>query len=126
MRPLSIGRNASWYAQAKCFRQLRQITFDQNKYICGVELILNLAPNNLSLAFIAFGRDYKVCGYNTQVRNNGLTFNHPPEKNAPLIEGLCQAVREICKDSNQQYSRLEDYIHFMSNQVPFGAFVRSR
>ncbi|CAF4500915.1 unnamed protein product, partial [Didymodactylos carnosus] len=104
---------------------LRQITFDQNKYICGVELIFDLAPNNLSLAFfafIAFGRDYKVCGYNAQVRNNGLTFNHTPEKNAPLIGGLCQAVREICKGSNQQYSRLEDCINFMTNQVPFGTF----
>ncbi|CAF0851463.1 unnamed protein product [Didymodactylos carnosus] len=105
--------------------ELRQITFDQNKYICGVEIILNLAPNNLSITFfefLAFDRDYKLYDYEAQVRNNGLTFNDPPQTNVPLIGELCQAVQQICEGSNQQYSSLEDCINFMTNQIPFGTF----
>ncbi|CAF0970629.1 unnamed protein product [Didymodactylos carnosus] len=105
--------------------ELKQITFDQNKYLCGAEIILVLAPKNISLtffAFVAFDSQFRICGYDAQVRNNGLTFDDPSSTDAATIQGLCQGIQQICKGRYQQYSNRSDCINFMTKKIPYGTF----
>jgi len=106
--------------------QLAQLTYDTEKYLVGAEIVLQLTHNKkvTFLVFIAFDKNYAICGYDGQIRNPGLTFDQPKKTNADTIEKLCAGIQKICTGNNTQYRNMKQCIEFMTNEIPFSTYDR--
>ncbi|CAF4538772.1 unnamed protein product, partial [Didymodactylos carnosus] len=63
---------------------LSRVTYDDKTYLCGAEFTLHLTTNkNLTFfTYFAFDRSRKICGYDAQIRNIGITLDQSEEINA--------------------------------------------
>ncbi|CAF4486562.1 unnamed protein product [Didymodactylos carnosus] len=106
--------------------QLNQITYDAQKYLVGTDITLQLTQNKklTFFVFIAFDKNYALCGYDGQIRNIGLTLDQPTKTNADTIEKLCVGIQKICIGNNTQYKTVKQCITFMTKKIPFSTYDR--
>jgi hypothetical protein len=107
---------------------LTNVAYDKNYFITQNEFIFTL-DGNIRLTFfvnIAFDENYKVCGYEGQIRNLGLTLD-PAAYQDPQgsIAALCAATQQFCTGTLQQYASVEACIEYLSTQVPYGTYDRA-
>jgi hypothetical protein len=72
---------------------------------------------------MAFDKDYKLCGYDGQIRNLGLTFDqYTEEEHQANIHTLCEGVQLYCNGTLQQYASVDACIQFLSTNVPYDSY----
>ncbi|CAF1194077.1 unnamed protein product [Didymodactylos carnosus] len=102
---------------------LNRLLFDTGNYLASADITLRLNPDrNLTFfSYMAFDKHHRICGYDAQIRNLGITVDFPPETHPATIQALCQGIQETCTGDNQQYENFEDCVDFMTNKTPYGS-----
>ena len=120
--PIGFPSSARAYLQSI---DLVRVTYDPKSYIVQTEFIYNLTNGRRLTAFaaIAFDKDYKICGYNGQIRNEGLTFDIPSIENRQrVINGTCILVDRFCTGASKQYDSVDACREYLTTRIPFGSF----
>lgn len=104
---------------------LTQISYDKDYFRTSNELILNLTGNKLLTFFanMAFDKDYKLCGYEGQIRNFGLTFDTYTEaEHDANINLICNGAQQFCNGTLKQYDSFEACVNYLKTEVPYGSY----
>ena len=103
------------------------MAYDKDYLITQSEYVVNLT-GNVQLTFfagIAFDNDYKLCGYDGQVRNTGLTFDeYTDAEHQANINMLCAAPQMYCNGTLQQYDNVSQCVQFLMTNVSYGTYDR--
>lgn len=105
--------------------ELKRVTYDQKYFITQSEFIFYLNSGKQVTFFtgMAFDKDYKLCGYEGQIRNFGLTFDSNAEEDRRTnISTICAVADRFCNGSLKEYASINDCIQFLTNKVPYGTF----
>jgi hypothetical protein len=74
---------------------------------------------------MAFDENYKLCGYEGQIRNLGLTLDtYTDEEHQANINNLCAVQQIFCNGTLQQYTSVEQCIEYLTTNVTYGSFDR--
>jgi hypothetical protein len=106
---------------------LVHIAYDENYLITQSEFTVNLTGNKELTFFTvaAFDENYKLCGYDGQIRNIGLTLDASTQQEQQTnITLICTVAQLYCNGSLQQYASVNACIEFLTNNVPYGSFDR--
>ncbi|CAF1264982.1 unnamed protein product [Rotaria sordida] len=106
---------------------LVHIAYDNEYLITQNEIIVHLSGKKRLTAFIimAFDKDYKLCGYDGQIRNFGLTFD--PSTNVErqvIIDLICNVTQTFCNGKLQQYLSVDECKQYLMKNVPYGSYDR--
>jgi len=103
---------------------MQDLMLDPNKLLASARITLHLTQNErlLFFVYVAFDKNYKICGFDFQIRNAGLTFAVPAAADAQLISQLCTGIQAACTGNNTQYTSQADCVNFMTNEIPFGTY----
>ena len=104
---------------------LVRISYERDAFIVHCEFIHYLTNNTRVsvLAQIAFDEQYKICGFDGQIRNAGLAFNFPTDAiRYGAIIHLCDMTQTICTGASQQYTSVNVCKQYLTTQIPFGSF----
>ncbi|CAF3955393.1 unnamed protein product [Rotaria sp. Silwood1] len=107
---------------------LVRIAYDEKYLITHIEFIAHLGTNTRMTFFtsIAFDKNYKVCGYDGQIRNPGLTLDpRTNEQREAKINTICTVTQRFCTGTLQQYSSFNDCQQFLRTQIPYGTYDRA-
>lgn len=103
---------------------LTRIAYNEDHLITHNELILNLTGNK-RLTFFAnmtFDKNYKLCGYDGQIRNFGLTFDtYTQQEHDANINIICNGAQRFCNGTLKQYDSIEACVTFLNTQIPYGS-----
>ncbi|CAF1216963.1 unnamed protein product [Rotaria sp. Silwood1] len=107
--------------------ELVHIAYDDRYLITQNEIIVHLTGNKRLTVFtnMAFDKDYKLCGYEGQIRNFGLTFD--PSTNIErqgIIYLICNITQTFCNGPLKQYSSVNKCIQYLTTSVPYGSYDR--
>ncbi|CAF5144663.1 unnamed protein product [Rotaria sp. Silwood1] len=95
---------------------LVRIAYDEKYLITHFEFIAYLSSNKRLTFFItaAFDKDYKLCGYDGQIRNIGLTLDPRTDvEREAKINTICNVTQRFCTGTLQQYSSFNDCQQFL-------------
>ena len=104
---------------------ITRVTYDKKYLIAHVEFIFILT-NGKRLTFsvsAAFDQNYKLCGYDGQVQNAGLTLDTYTD-HQERINRLCAGIQIFCNGTLQQYDSVNACIQYLTTQVPYGSYDR--
>ncbi|CAF3923256.1 unnamed protein product [Rotaria sp. Silwood1] len=121
-----ISANAEEYG-IQSFDLVR-IAYDEKYLITHIEFIAHLGTNTRMTFFtaIAFDKNYKICGYDGQIRNPGLTLDpRTNEQREAKINTICNVTQRFCTGTLQQYSSFNDCQQFLRTQIPYGSYDRA-
>ncbi|CAF5137504.1 unnamed protein product [Rotaria sp. Silwood1] len=107
---------------------LVRIAYDEKYLITHVEFIAHLRTYRrlTFITSIAFDKDYKLCGYDGQIRNPGLTLDpRTDEEHEIKINTICNIEQRYCTGTLQQYSNSSDCQQFLRTKIPLGSFDRA-
>ncbi|CAF1322376.1 unnamed protein product [Rotaria sp. Silwood1] len=107
---------------------LVRIAYDEKYLITHFEFIAHLSSNKPLTFFIsaAFDKDYKLCGYDGQIRNIGLTLDPRTDvEREAKINTICNVTQRVCSGILQQYSNFNDCQQFLRTQIPYGSYDRA-
>ena len=107
--------------------ELKRVTYDKKYLITQSEFIfyLNSGKQLTFFASLAFDKDYKLCGYDGQIRNLGLTLDaHTEQERQGNISLVCRAAEIFCLGPLKEYRDINDCVQFLTNNVSYGSFDR--
>ena len=108
--------------------ELVRLICDQKSFITQSEFIYTLTDGRriTSSATMAFDKDYKLCAYDSQIRNNGLTLDtQSVESHQAAINVICTLADNYCNDKSKQYDNIKACKQYLTTEVPFGSFDRA-
>ncbi|CAF3825736.1 unnamed protein product [Rotaria sp. Silwood1] len=74
---------------------------------------------------MAFDKDYKLCGYEGQIRNFGLTFDPSTDvERQGTIYLICNVTQTFCFGTLQQYSSVDECEQYLMTNVSYGSYDR--
>ena len=74
---------------------------------------------------MAFDENYKLCAYDGQVRNPGLTFDATTDAQQQAnINMICAATQMFCNGTLQQYDSVSQCVQFLMTNVSYGTYDR--
>ncbi|CAF2854648.1 unnamed protein product [Rotaria sp. Silwood2] len=106
---------------------LVRIAYDEKYLITQFEFIAYLSSNKRLTFFAstAFDKNYKLCGYDGQIRNLGLTLDPSTDAERQAIINIICTVQQIyCNGTLKQYSSVNDCEQYLMTQIPYGSFDR--
>ncbi|CAF5139208.1 unnamed protein product, partial [Rotaria sp. Silwood1] len=93
-----------------------------------VDLVLVYLTGNKQLTvftIMAFDKDYKLCGYEGQIRNFGLTFDPSTDvERQGTIYLICNVTQTFCFGTLQQYSSVDECEQYLMTNVSYGSYDR--
>ena len=107
---------------------LTRVAYDKNYLITRNEVIVNFTGNiRLTLLMnLAFDRHYKLCGYDGQIRNLGLTFDTYTEiEHQTIIGRICAVTQIFCNGTLQQYNSVDACKEYLTRNLPYGTYDRA-
>ena len=106
---------------------LISVAYDKKYLITRSEFMFQYVEG-LKLTFFvaaAFDKDYKLCGYDGQVRNPGITLDaRTPQERQGNIARICSVAEQFCTGPLKEYANITDCIQFLTNNVPYGSWDR--
>ena len=108
--------------------ELKRITYDKKYLITQVEFVFHYTDGKLLTFFVgvAFDEDYKLCGYNGQIRNIGITIDARTEQERQVnINIICNVAERFCTGPLKEYRNVSDCVQFLTNNVPYGSYDRA-
>ncbi|CAF4765097.1 unnamed protein product, partial [Rotaria sp. Silwood2] len=106
---------------------LVHIAYDKEYFITRSEFIAKLTGGKRLTFFVsmAFDKNFKLCGYDGQIRNPGLTLDALTEAERQFrINVVCTIAQQFCNGTLQQYSSIDDCKQYLKANVPYGTFDR--
>ncbi|CAF1264946.1 unnamed protein product [Rotaria sordida] len=107
--------------------KLVRITYDKDYLITDNEIEVTVTGNKRLTFFVrmAFDKDYKLCAYDGQIRNFGLTFDPSTDtERQATINFICNFTQTFCQGKLQQYSSVNDCKKFLTTSIPYGSLDR--
>ncbi|CAF4599334.1 unnamed protein product [Rotaria sp. Silwood2] len=107
--------------------ELIRITYDKEYLITENEITVNITGNKRLTFFanMAFDKNYKLWGYDGQIRNFGLTLDPSTDAEREATIGfICTFTQTFCAGELQQYSSVENCTQYLMKRIPFGSFDR--
>ncbi|CAF3952297.1 unnamed protein product [Rotaria sordida] len=105
-----------------------RVTYDRKYLITQAELLIHISDNKrlTFLASMAFDKNYKLCGYDGQLRNLGLTYDPSTDaERLGAIQIICNVTQTFCNGALKQYSSFDDCKQYLTKKIPFGSLDRA-